>query len=76
MKITPDIEIVYRFGLKHNWPAMVLKRSNNIITKIMGKGKTAWRNTAVLAHLNEPYKRNFTDLLQSVERNDIWQDVG
>ena len=34
MIITPDIKTVYKFGLKHDWPAMVLKRDGNKILKV------------------------------------------
>lgn len=73
MIITQEIKIIRDFGLKHGWPAMVLKRDGDRVVKILGKGKNAWRNMAFIASLNEPYNNNFNDLINAVKNVDIWR---
>ena len=72
MILTKEIKIIKDFGEKYGWPAMVLKRNGDQVVKIMGNGKGAWRNVAVLSHLRSPYNQTCLELLDAIERKDVW----
>ena len=69
----PPLERVMVFGEKNNWPPMILKRDGDKIIKSLNGGLEYWENAFAWQKLNEPYRRNFKDLVDAVDRNDIWQ---
>lgn len=76
-KVNPKtpLQKIREFGEKNNWPAMVMEwnKAKDKPTKILGSGKESWENAMALCQLNEPYKSNFNDLVNAVDRKDIWQ---
>lgn len=66
------LERVTAFGEANGWPAMVLKRDGDKIIKILNKGKDNWDNAIAWYKLNEPYKSNFNDLVNAVDKGDTW----
>ena len=73
MIITPEIKLIRDFGIKYNWPSMVLKRDGDVIVKRIGSGKNVWKNVASMAFMKEPYNNTFLELLNAVKIVDVWQ---
>jgi len=75
IKITDsDIQKVKQFGLENHYPAMILKRIDNKITKKLGASEEAWENAISWSELKSPYSDNFLDLLRAIDEKDFYRE--